>query len=81
MCIRDSGTAEAGLIGYETAPGSGLRLAPGVLVEVCDLTTGAPLTEGEGEVVVTLLRPDYPLAVSYTHLDVYKRQVGVFGIG
>lgn len=55
------GTAEAGLIGYETAPGSGLRLAPGVLVEVCDLTTGAPLTEGEGEVVVTLLRPDYPL--------------------
>lgn len=55
------GTAEVGLIGYETAPGSGLRLADGLLVEVCDLDTGEPVTHGEGQVVVTLLRPDYPL--------------------
>ena len=31
--------------------------APGVLVEVCDLDSGGPVAEGEGQVVVTLLRP------------------------
>ncbi len=55
------GTAETGLIAYETEPGGGLLPAPGVLVQVCDLDTGAPITEGEGQVVVTLLRPDYPM--------------------
>lgn len=55
------GTADAGLIGYETMPGSGLLPAPDVLVEICDLDTGAPIATGEGEVVVTLLRADYPL--------------------
>ncbi len=55
------GTAEVGLIGYETAPGSGLVPAADVLVEICDLDTGAPITSGEGEVVVTLLRSEYPL--------------------
>ncbi len=55
------GTAEAGLIAYEDAPGAGLVPAPGVLVQVCSLDTGAPITDGEGEVVVTLLRPGYPL--------------------
>lgn len=55
------GTAETGLIGCETEPGGGLVPAPGVLVQICDLDTGAPITEGEGQVVVTLLRPDYPM--------------------
>ncbi len=55
------GTADTGLIGYETEPGGGLVPAPGVLVQVCDLDTGAPISQGEGQVVVTLLRPDYPL--------------------
>ncbi|MGB8385592.1 MAG: AMP-binding protein [Dermatophilaceae bacterium] len=55
------GTAETGMIGYETEPGAGLVPAPGVLVQVCDLDTGEPLAEGEGQVVVTLLRPEYPL--------------------
>lgn len=55
------GTAETGLIGYETEPGGGLVPAPGVLVQICDLDTGSPITEGEGQVVVTLLRPDYPM--------------------
>ena len=45
----------------ETEPGGGLLPAPGVLVQVCDLDTGAPISQGEGQVVVTLLRPDYPL--------------------
>lgn len=55
------GTAETGMIGYETEPGDGLVPAPGVLVQVCDLDTGLPLADGEGQVVVTLLRADYPL--------------------
>ena len=55
------GTADTGLIAYETEPGGGLVPAPGVLVQVCDLDTGAPISQGEGQVVVTLLRPDYPL--------------------
>jgi phenylacetate-CoA ligase len=56
------GTAEAGLLGYEVSPGDGLRLPEGVLVQVCDLSTGEALTdEREGQVVVTLLRPEYPL--------------------
>ena len=55
------GTAETGLLAYEREPGAGLVLAEGVLVEVCDLDTGAPITAGEGQVVITLLRPEYPL--------------------
>jgi len=55
------GTAETGLLAYEREPGAGLVLAEGVLVEVCDLDTGAPISEGEGQVVITLLRPEYPL--------------------
>lgn len=55
------GTAETGLLGYEVEPGGGLVVPDGVLVQVCDLDTGIPLDKGEGQVVVTLLRPDYPL--------------------
>lgn len=55
------GTAETGLVAYEDEPGAGLVPAPGVFVQVCDLATGEPLAEGEGQVVVTLLRPEYPL--------------------
>jgi len=55
------GTAETGLLAYERESGAGLVLADGVLVEVCDLDSGAPITQGEGQVVITLLRPEYPL--------------------
>ncbi|GAA0923145.1 phenylacetate--CoA ligase family protein [Virgisporangium aurantiacum] len=56
------GTAEAGLLGYETAPGSGLALPAGVLIQICDLGTGQPhFDDTIGQVVVTLLRPDQPL--------------------
>ena len=55
------GTAETGLLAYEREPGAGLVLADGVVVEVCDLDNGLPITQGEGQVVITLLRPEYPL--------------------
>ncbi|GAA5112971.1 hypothetical protein [Haloechinothrix salitolerans] len=55
------GTAETGLLGYETAPGEGLVVPDDVVVQICDLDTGAPIDEGEGQIVVTALRPEYPL--------------------
>ncbi|HEU4514483.1 MAG TPA: AMP-binding protein [Nocardioidaceae bacterium] len=56
------GTAEAGLIGYETAPGAGLRLPDESYIQVCDPATGGPVEPGAlGEVVVSLLHADYPL--------------------
>jgi phenylacetate-CoA ligase len=55
------GTAETGLLGYEVEPGAGLVVPDSVLVQICDLDTGAPIDDGEGQVVVTLFRPEYPL--------------------
>ena len=53
---------ETGLLAYENGDGAGLVLADGVLVQVCDIATGEPITdETEGEVVVSVLRPHYPL--------------------
>jgi len=56
------GTAEAGLIGYETAPRSGMMLPGGILVQICDLDSGVARTDdGVGQVVVTLFAPELPL--------------------
>ncbi|MDF1484943.1 AMP-binding protein [Ramlibacter sp. H39-3-26] len=56
------GTADLGLIGYETTAREGLVLDEGVIVEIVRPGTGDPLPEGEvGELVVTTLNPDYPL--------------------
>lgn len=56
------GTGETGLLGFEVGDGEGLVPARGVLIDICDLETGEPVTdESEGQVVVTLLRPDYPM--------------------
>ena len=56
------GTAETGNLGYECEAREGLHLPEDRLVQVCELETGKALWDGrEGEVVVTLLSPDYPL--------------------
>jgi phenylacetate-CoA ligase len=56
------GTADVGLIAYETAAREGLVLDEGVIVEIVRPGTGEPVPDGEvGEVVVTPLNPDYPL--------------------
>lgn len=55
------GTAETGLLGYEREPSAGLVVPDGVLVQVCDLDSGQPIDTGQGQVVVTLLRADYPM--------------------
>lgn len=56
------GTAEVGLIGFETEPGAGLSLPADSYVQVCDPGTGRPVDPGEpGEVVVSVLDAGYPL--------------------
>jgi phenylacetate-CoA ligase len=55
-------TADAGLIAYETQAREGLLLDEGIVLEIVRPGTGDPVAEGEvGEVVVTVLNPDYPL--------------------
>ena len=56
------GTADLGLVAYETPAREGLVVDEGVIVEIVRPGTGEPVAEGEvGEVVVTTLNPDYPL--------------------
>ncbi|WHZ10212.1 MAG: Coenzyme A ligase [Burkholderiaceae bacterium] len=55
-------SADLGLIAYETRAREGLVVDEGVLLEIVRPGTGDPVAAGEvGEVVVTLLNPDYPL--------------------
>jgi phenylacetate-CoA ligase len=55
-------TADVGLIAYETAAREGLVVDEGAIVEIVRPGTGDVLPEGEvGELVVTVLNPDYPL--------------------
>ena len=56
------GTADLGLVAYETEAREGLVIDEGVIVEIVRPGTGDPVPEGEvGEVVVTTLNPGYPL--------------------
>jgi phenylacetate-CoA ligase len=56
------GTADLGLVAYETEARGGLVADEGVIVEIVRPGTGDPVPDGEvGEVVVTLLSPEYPL--------------------
>jgi phenylacetate-CoA ligase len=56
------GTADVGLIAYETEARAGLVLDEGVIIEIVRPGTGDPVPEGDvGEVVVTVLGADYPL--------------------
>jgi phenylacetate-CoA ligase len=60
--FQSYGTADLGLVAYETEAREGLVLDEGVIVEIVRPGSGDPVAEGEiGEVVVTTLNPDYPL--------------------
>jgi len=60
--LQGYGTADLGLIAYESRAMEGLIVDEGVLVEILHPGTGEPVAEGEvGEVVVTTFNPDYPL--------------------
>ncbi|MDO5666628.1 MAG: AMP-binding protein [Alcaligenaceae bacterium] len=56
------GTADLGLIAYETSARDGLVIAEDIILEIVRPGTNDPVADGEvGEVVVTTLNPDYPL--------------------
>ena len=56
------GTADAGLIAYETPAMEGLVVDEDVILEIVRPGTGDPVPAGEvGEVVVTILSADHPL--------------------
>ncbi len=56
------GTADLGMISYESSAREGMILDEGVIVEIVRPGTGDPVAEGEvGEIVVTTFNADYPL--------------------
>ncbi len=56
------GTADLGLVAYETPAREGMVVDEGVILEIVRPGTGDPVAEGEvGEVVVTALTAEYPL--------------------
>ena len=56
------GTADVGVIAYETEARDGLVASEDLIVEIVRPGTGLPVAEGEvGEVVVTPFNTDYPL--------------------
>jgi len=62
VAYQSYGTADLGLIAYETPAREGLVVDEGVILEIVRPGTGEPVPDGEvGEVVVTTLNPGYPL--------------------
>ncbi len=61
-CFQAYGTADLGLIAYETSAREGLVASENLILEIVRPGTGDPVAEGEvGEVVVTPFNEDYPL--------------------
>ena len=55
------GTADLGLIAYETPAHEGMVVSEDIFVEIVKPGTGEPVAEGDvGEIVVTTLDPDHP---------------------
>jgi phenylacetate-coenzyme A ligase PaaK-like adenylate-forming protein len=80
--VRQSyGTADLGLIAYETEPMAGLVVDEGVIVEILRPGTGEPVAPGEvGEVVVTTLCMEYPL-IRFATGDLSAVAVGASACG
>ena len=61
-CYQAYGTADLGLLAYETGAREGLVVSENILLEIVRPGTGEPVAEGEvGEVVVTPFNEDYPV--------------------
>jgi phenylacetate-CoA ligase len=60
--LQAYGTADLGLVAYETEAREGLILEESLILEIVRPGTGDPVAPGEvGEVVITSFNPDYPL--------------------
>ncbi|HVL56587.1 MAG TPA: AMP-binding protein [Burkholderiaceae bacterium] len=56
------GTADVGMIAYESRPADGMILDEELILEIVRPGTDEPVPDGEvGEIVVTSFNPDYPL--------------------
>lgn len=56
------GSADLGMVAYETNAREGLVINENIILEIVRPGTNTPVADGEvGEVVVTTLNPDYPL--------------------
>ncbi|MCG5242509.1 phenylacetate--CoA ligase family protein [Azospirillum doebereinerae] len=56
------GTADLGIVAYETQARAGLVVDENAIIEIVRPGTGDPVPEGEvGEIVVTIFNPAYPL--------------------
>jgi phenylacetate-CoA ligase len=61
-CYQGYGTADLGMVAYESTAREGLVVNEEMIVEIVRPGTGDPVPEGEvGEVVVTPFNADYPL--------------------
>jgi phenylacetate-CoA ligase len=79
--FQSYGTADLGLVAYETAAREGLVVDEGVVVEIVAPGSGEPVADGEiGELVVTTLNPDYPL-VRYATGDLSATLAGTCRTG
>jgi phenylacetate-CoA ligase len=75
------GTADVGLIAYETEAREGLVVDEGIILELVRPGTGDAVSEGEvGEVVVTTLSADYPL-IRFATGDLSAVLPGMSGCG
>ena len=60
--LQSYGTADLGLIAYESPALEGMIIDEGVILEIVAPGSSEPVAAGDvGEVVVTVLNPDYPL--------------------
>lgn len=62
-CVQNYGTADLGIVAYESQAMEGMIISEGLIVEIVRPGTGEPVPDGEvGEVVVTQIwNRDYPL--------------------
>lgn len=61
-CFQAYGTADLGLLAYETCARAGLVASEDLILEIVRPGTGEPVAEGEvGEIVVSTFNADYPL--------------------
>ena len=61
-CYQAYGTADLGMVAYETSAREGLVLNEDMILEIARPGTGDPVPEGEvGELLVTNFNEDYPL--------------------
>lgn len=82
LCRQCYGTADAGLIAYESSENTdGMIIDENVIVEIVVPGTGTPVQPGEiGEVLVTVLNPDYPL-LRFSTGDLSATMPGVSACG